>query len=70
MDGATFVQTAEWKGETRPAGSAAAREIALIIMPKSCRYLRILAGNIGVCPSWHKGAGGKAWLFVDEIIIN
>ena len=69
-DGATFVQTAEWKGETRPAGTAAARETALIIMPKSCRYLRILASNVGVCPSWHKGAGGKAWLFIDEIIIN
>jgi len=69
-DGAVFVQTAEWKGEIRPAGAVATREIALIIMPKSCRYLRILAANAGTCPSWHKGAGGKAWLFVDEIIIN
>ena len=34
------------------------------------RYLKVLAKNIGTCPDWHAGAGGKAWLFVDEIIIN
>ena len=30
----------------------------------------IHAWNIGVCPVWHPGAGGKAWIFVDEIIIE
>lgn len=34
------------------------------------RYIKINAENIGVCPEWHAGAGGKAWLFVDEVIIN
>jgi len=36
----------------------------------SARYVRIQAKNVGVCPRWHKGAGGKAWLFADEIIVN
>jgi predicted alpha-1,2-mannosidase len=36
----------------------------------AARFLRIKAKNIGVCPSWHKGAGGKAWLFVDEIVVK
>lgn len=36
----------------------------------NARYVRILAKNIGVCPAWHKGGGGKAWLFVDEIIVE
>ena len=26
--------------------------------------------NYGVCPKWHLGAGGKTWLFVDELIIK
>ena len=69
-DGATFVQTAEWKAEPQQAASAERMEIVLMFNPKSCRYLRILANNVGACPSWHKGAGGKAWLFLDEIIIN
>ncbi|HRI60656.1 MAG TPA: discoidin domain-containing protein, partial [Saprospiraceae bacterium] len=35
-----------------------------------CRYVRITAKNQGVCPAWHPGAGGKAWLFVDELEIK
>ena len=34
------------------------------------RYIRIIAKNICTCPPWHKGAGGKAWIFTDEIIIE
>ncbi len=34
---------------------------------KKVRYISIKAKNIGVCPPGHPGAGGKAWLFVDEI---
>jgi len=34
------------------------------------RYIRIRAKNRRICPSWHPGSGGKAWLFSDEIIIH
>jgi len=34
------------------------------------RYVHIRAKNVSVCPSWHQGAGGKAWLFADEIIVE
>ena len=34
------------------------------------RYLKVFAKNIGVCPTWHKGAGGKAWIFADEVTIE
>ncbi len=34
------------------------------------RYLRIAAKNRGVCPDWHPGAGGKTWIFADEIIVE
>ncbi len=34
------------------------------------RYLRILARNRGVLPEWHSGYPGKAWLFVDEIVVE
>jgi hypothetical protein len=36
----------------------------------SSRFLKISAKNIKVCPDWHSGKGGKAWLFIDEIIIK
>ncbi len=34
------------------------------------RYVRVKAKNRIRCPEGHPGAGGKAWLFVDEIIIE
>jgi len=36
----------------------------------SARFVRITAKNAGVCPPWHKGAGEKAWIFADEIVIE
>ncbi|MBL0177009.1 MAG: GH92 family glycosyl hydrolase [Ignavibacteria bacterium] len=34
------------------------------------RYIRVHAKNLAVCPPWHKGAGGKAWIFADEILVT
>ena len=34
------------------------------------RFIKITAKNVKVCPEWHQGRGGKAWLFIDEIIIK
>ncbi len=36
----------------------------------SAQYIKIEAINRGECPNWHPGAGGKTWLFSDEIIIE
>ena len=36
----------------------------------SVRFVRITATQFGVCPPWHLGAGGKTWLFADEIIVE
>ena len=37
---------------------------------KPCKYIKIVAKNKGICPEWHKMAGQKALMFVDEIIVN
>jgi hypothetical protein len=34
------------------------------------RYIKIFAENIGSIPSFHKSAGKKAWLFLDEIFFE
>ncbi len=36
----------------------------------SGRYIKVKAVNYKILPEWHKWAGNKSWLFVDEIIIN
>jgi hypothetical protein len=28
------------------------------------------ARNFGKLPDWHEGAGGDAWIFADEILIE
>jgi predicted alpha-1,2-mannosidase len=36
----------------------------------NARYVKVFAKNVAVCPPWHIAAGGKAWLFIDEISIQ
>jgi hypothetical protein len=40
------------------------------IQPRRVRYVRMRARNFGKLPSWHAGAGGDAWIFADEIVIE
>ena len=46
------------------------RDFVKSISPEKARYVRIRAVNFGKIPAWHPGAGGDAWIFVDEIIIQ
>ena len=62
-------------GETQMLVPKPDRNVKIRVMDlepgnKAARYVRIVARNIGFCPPWHSGAGGKSWIFVDEIIIK
>ena len=47
------------------------RQVAEIAnIEHSSRFIRIQAVNRKICPEWHGGANGMAWVFADEIIIN
>lgn len=35
-----------------------------------CRYIKVKALNFGKVPAWHEGAGGDAWIFIDEIYVK
>ncbi|MBN2416863.1 sulfatase [bacterium] len=37
---------------------------------EKARYIKVRAENIAICPDWHEGAGGKAWIFADEIVVR
>lgn len=34
------------------------------------RYIRVRAHSLMTCPNWHKGAGGPAFLFADELSVE
>jgi predicted alpha-1,2-mannosidase len=46
------------------------REFSKQLDDNKTRYVKVVATNVGICPDWHIGAGGKAWLFIDEIFVR
>ena len=40
------------------------------IKPSKYRYIKVFAENYGKLPDWHPGAGGDAFIFVDEIEVH
>ncbi|MCB9208895.1 MAG: arylsulfatase [Ignavibacteriales bacterium] len=46
------------------------KDIKLELKNISSNKLKIIIESIKICPDWHSGKGGKAWMFIDEIIID
>jgi hypothetical protein len=42
----------------------------IALTPSQARYVRVKAASMKTCPSWHKGSGGLAWIFIDEIVVQ
>jgi hypothetical protein len=41
-----------------------------LVEPRASRYVKVRTKSFLACPPWHKGAGGLAWIFADEIVID
>ncbi|MEI8204026.1 MAG: glycosyl hydrolase [Bacteroidota bacterium] len=46
------------------------KEISMQLDNFDAKYIRIFARNIQICPEGDPGAGGKAWIFVDEVSVE
>jgi hypothetical protein len=46
------------------------RSIAAADLNLRARYVKMRGVNIGTIPAGHPAAGAKAWLFVDELMVN
>ena len=69
-DGKNFKSVGKVKN-TLPEDELGAYVQEMEVRPEcETRYIKMVAKNLGVCPDWHVGAGDKAWLFCDEIIIE
>lgn len=70
-DGQNFTEVAVVENDTpTDHPDAIIKEFKAKIPTTQARYIKLFAKNIGVCPSNHPGAGGKAWIFVDEIVVQ
>lgn len=41
-----------------------------VLSPREARFVRVRTTSFKICPNWHKGAGGPAWIFADEIVVE
>ena len=70
-DGSTFGRDYTVENTVSPKDeSAQVREFSPDLNSVAARYVHVRAKNVGTCPPWHKAAGNKAWLFVDELSLN
>jgi len=46
------------------------KDFSIELKNMKCRFIKMKAEGVKICPGWHKGAGGEAWLFVDEIVVK
>jgi len=70
-DGKVFQKVAEtWNGVDPLSEEIQLQDFKTFFSPITTRYVKIVATNLGKCPSGHAGEGKPAWLFIDEIIIE
>jgi hexosaminidase len=70
-DGENFTDVALVENDTpTDYPDAIIKEFKAKVPATQARYIKLFAKNIGTCPPSHPGAGGKAWIFVDEIVVQ
>ncbi|MFT7619256.1 MAG: hexosaminidase [Planctomycetota bacterium] len=61
----TFMHTT-----TNRAGKIYPKEFESILEQTTARYVRVRAEGVKTCPEWHAGAGGRCWIFIDEVVVE
>lgn len=69
-DGKSFKYLGEQTARTRPEDKGTIIEDFAVSSSTTARFIRVVGRNRGVCPPGHKGAGGQAWIFADEIRVE
>jgi predicted alpha-1,2-mannosidase len=71
MDGKTFIllKTVENNIDAKDE-TVQVKDFSTELLPTEARYLKVKAYHFGKLPEWHQGAGGDAYIFVDEISVK
>jgi hypothetical protein len=69
-DGQNFVEVGISKNDKADNSDQSFQQKLGIRLNNNARFIRVSAKNYGKCPLWHQGAGGAAWIFADELIIE
>ena len=70
-DGKNFVKIASIKNTEAYQGTKDELKSFEIKFDKTkTKVLKVIAENYGIIPNWHSGRGQKAYMFIDELIVN
>ena len=70
-DGTTFRTVASMPTTVADTTSGSfTRQFTANTGSQKARYVRVTAISRLTCPDWHIGAGQKAWIFADEVVIH
>jgi alpha-L-fucosidase len=69
-DGENWKMLADIDNSVIQSESVFVNDFSCQVNGSQARFIKIRGTTIGICPSWHPGSGGKAWLFVDEVIVR
>lgn len=69
-DGVNFKLLGTTSSDVSPKDKGTIVKDFILLADTKVRYVKVLAKNLGTCPDYHKGAGGKCWIFADEIIVD
>jgi len=70
-DGKVFREVGRVTTDVDPRKEGAIQEDMVVALDGTpVRALRFTARNTGTMPAWHLGAGGKAYVFVDELVVE
>jgi len=70
QDGSTYITAYTYEHQVTKDDPDGFSEFPSVMKDAKARYIRINARNVGVCPAWHDGSGGKAWMFIDELLVE
>jgi len=70
VDGKTWDVRPRVPLEPNPDPEVRVRMVEAEVGGGPVRFVRVVARNVGRVPDWHPAAGGGAWLFVDEIVVE
>lgn len=70
-DGKTFILISTVNNDVQPQDTTTQiKSFDAALKDIKARYIKVKAYNFGTLPQWHQGAGGEAFIFVDEITVE
>jgi alpha-L-fucosidase len=69
-DGIDWKEAGNQSNAIEQTETVAVKDFSCHVKGISARFMKVAAKNIGACPPWHSGAGDKAWLFTDEVVVE